>query len=106
MPTIAQLRQDYQSGSRTPAGVVGEIFARIETEGLAPIWISLADREPAIRRATEIDLSLPLAGVPFAVKDNIDVEGMATTAGCPSFAYTPAQSAVVVTRLLDAGAIL
>jgi allophanate hydrolase len=106
MPTIAELRRDYQSGRRTPAGVVREIFARIETEGLAPIWISLADREQAIRRATEIDLSLPLAGVPFAVKDNIDVEGMSTTAGCPSFAYTPVRSAVVVTRLLDAGAVL
>jgi allophanate hydrolase len=106
MPTIVELRRDYHRGSRTPAGVVREIFARIETEGLAPIWISLADREQAIRRATEIDLSLPLAGVPFAVKDNIDVEGMPTTAGCPSFAYTPARSAVVVTRLLDAGAML
>jgi allophanate hydrolase len=106
MLTIAELRRDYQTGRRTPAGLVYEIFERIETDGLAPIWISLVDRAQAIKRATEIDLSLPLAGVPFAVKDNIDVEGMPTTAGCPSFAYRAARSAVVVTRLLDAGAIL
>src|SRR2546425_12719630 len=102
MPTIADLRRDYESGRRTPADVVSEIFARIDVEGLAPIWISLVDRAQAIRRAAEIDLSLPLAGVPFAVKDNIDVEGMSTTAGCPSFAYNPPQSPVVPTRLLAA----
>src|SRR6266853_2959587 len=106
MPAIADLRRDYGSGRRTPAGVVAEIFTRIEREGLVPIWISLADRAQAISRAAEIDLSLPLAGVPFAVKDNIDVEGMPTTAGCPSFGYEPARSATVVTRLLAAGAIL
>src|SRR5262249_19765032 len=47
-----------------------------------------------------------LGGVPFAVKDNFDVAGMATTAGCPSFAYEPERSATVVQRLLDAGAVL
>ena len=106
MLTIAELRRDYQTGRRTAAGLVNEIFERIETNGLAPIWISLADRAQAVRRAMEIDLSLPLAGVPFAVKDNIDVEGMPTTAACPSFAYVAPRSATVVTRLVDAGAIL
>jgi allophanate hydrolase len=50
--------------------------------------------------------SLPLFGVPFAVKDNIDVAGMPTTAACPAFAYTPAATAPVVARLLEAGAVL
>jgi allophanate hydrolase len=59
-----------------------------------------------VARANRIDLSLPLAGVPFAVKDNIDVAGMPTTAGCPSYAYTPDRTATIVTRLLEAGAIL
>lgn len=49
---------------------------------------------------------LPLYGVPFAVKDNIDVEGMDTTAACPAFAYRPEADATVVARLLDAGAVL
>ena len=50
--------------------------------------------------------TLPLWGIPFAVKDNIDVAGLPTTAGCPAFAYRPARNATVVDRLLAAGAIL
>jgi allophanate hydrolase len=106
MLTLAEVRRHYQSGQRTPEGVVDEIFARIDAEGLAPIWISLADRHETLRRAKEVDPSLPLAGVPFAVKDNIDVEGMLTTAACPSFAYGAQRSATVVTRLVEAGALL
>ncbi|MFN8893953.1 MAG: amidase family protein, partial [Betaproteobacteria bacterium] len=49
---------------------------------------------------------LPLLGVPFVVKDNIDVEGLTTTAGCPAFAHTAQRSATVVRRLLQAGAVL
>ena len=106
MLTVAGLRRDYETGKRAPADVIDSIFARIETDGFAPVWISLANREQAVARAKDVDLSLPLGGVPFAVKDNIDVKGMPTTAGCPSFAYTAAESATVVGRLLDAGAIL
>jgi allophanate hydrolase len=106
MMDIAALRRDYLAGNRTPAQVVAEIFARIRVQGVAPIWISLVDEESAIARARSVDRTLPLAGVPFAVKDNIDVEGMDTTAGCPSFSYRAGRSATVVTRLLDAGAIL
>src|SRR5262249_51459879 len=48
---------------------------------------------------------LPLFGVPFAVKDNIDIAGYPTTAGCPGFAYTAQRSAPVVEQLLKAGAL-
>jgi len=82
------------------------IFDRIAAQGLAPVWIALADRDAAIRRARDVDASLPLAGVPFAVKDNIDVAGMPTTAGCPAYAYVATRTATVVRHLLDAGAIL
>ena len=82
------------------------VFERIAAGGLAPVWIALADRDAAIRRAREVDPSLPLAGVPFAVKDNIDVAGMPTTAGCPAYAHVATRTASVVQRLLDAGAIL
>src|SRR5262249_51423212 len=71
-----------------------------------PVWISLADEREAMERAMAVDVSLPLGGIPFAVKDNFDVAGMSTTAGCPSFAYEPDGTATVVKRLLDAGAIL
>lgn len=60
-------------------------------------------------RAAELEAKspagLPLFGIPFAIKDNIDLAGRPTTAACPEFAYTPAVSAAVVQRLLDAGAI-
>jgi allophanate hydrolase len=71
-----------------------------------PVWISLADRAATLARARDIDPTLPLAGVPFAVKDNIDVAGMPTTAGCPAYAYVPTRTASVAQRLLDAGAVL
>jgi allophanate hydrolase len=106
MLTIAELRKDYLSGTRHPAEVVEEIFAMIATDGLSPVWISLADKERAVAQAKAVNLSLPLAGIPFAVKDNIDVEGMPTTAACPSFAYAPDRTATVVRRLQEAGAIL
>uniref|UniRef100_UPI0038F615D3 amidase family protein n=1 Tax=Streptomyces galilaeus TaxID=33899 RepID=UPI0038F615D3 len=48
---------------------------------------------------------LPLAGVPFAIKDNIDLAGIPTTAGCPDFAYVPKDTAGVVARLIAAGAV-
>jgi allophanate hydrolase len=88
------------------AAAIERIFDAIAAEGLAPIWIALADRDVAVRRARDVDPALPLAGVPFAVKDNIDVAGMPTTAGCPAYSYVPERTATVVQRLLDAGAIL
>jgi allophanate hydrolase len=104
--TIADLRRRYHSGERRPEDVVREIFGRIRAEGERPIWVSLADEGEAIERARSVDLSLPLGGIPFAVKDSIDIAGMPTTVACPSFSYEPAATAPVVQRLLDAGALL
>jgi allophanate hydrolase len=87
---------------------VAAIYDSLEREPLNPIWISLVPRASALKQAHEIENSPPsaLAGMTFAVKDNIDVAGIPTTAGCPAYAYTPASSATVVQRLVDAGAIL
>jgi allophanate hydrolase len=107
---ITSLHKAYTSGRLTPEAVIEEIYARIDTEGLHPVWIALVPREQAIRRTRDLQSSdrakLPLYGVPFAVKDNIDVAGLPTTAACPDYAYTPQQSATVVARLEAAGAIL
>ena len=84
------------------------ILARLARRGDDGVWISTVTPDDLLRRAAELDVSgpLPLRGVPFAVKDNIDVAGLPTTAGCPDFAYLPERTAPVVQRLLDAGALL
>jgi allophanate hydrolase len=72
------------------------------------VWIHLVPEDESIARAEALGPfreDLPLYGIPFAVKDNIDLAGAPTTAGCPDYAYTPAESATVVKRLMEAGAI-
>ena len=87
-------------------------FARIDADGRDGIWITLAEREATIARAAAIDEAvatgrqLPLVGRTLAVKDNIDVAGLPTTAGCPAYAYAPTQDAAVVARLTSAGAVI
>jgi allophanate hydrolase len=107
---IQSLKRQYASGTTTPQAVVNAVYDRIERQGLHPIWIALVPREQALARIETLGAAdaakLPLFGVPFAVKDNIDVAGVPTTAGCAEFAYTPSESATVVTRLEAAGAIL
>jgi allophanate hydrolase len=88
--------------------MITSLYGRLENGPLNPVWISLVPREAALERARVVEhrSDLPLAGMTFAVKDNIDVAGMPTTAGCPAYAYMPSSSATVVQRLLDAGAVL
>ncbi|WP_158789164.1 allophanate hydrolase [Granulicella sp. L46] len=109
---ITTLQQAYASGT-TLSSVISNIYARIEAEGLHPVWISLVPTDRAFQRAAELDalspedrVKLPLFGIPFAVKDNIDAAGLPTTVGCPAYAFMPTESATVVTRLEAAGAIL
>ncbi len=91
--------------------VIDAVLARRDEAATPEAWISVPSRDELVARAVEIDrllaegADLPLAGVPFAVKDNIDVAGVPTTAGCEEFASVPGVSAPAVTRLLDAGAI-
>src|ERR1700691_1429971 len=80
-------------------------------QGERPVWITLVPKERNLLRAAELETSssaraLPLFGIPFAVKDNFDVEGLPTTAACPAFTHQAAETATAVKRLLDAGAIL
>lgn len=89
-----------------PVAAVRAVYDRLERDGLAPAWISVVPRADALARAAAVDPSLPLAGVLFAVKDNIDVAGMDTTAACPGFARRASHSAPAVQAAIDAGAIL
>ena len=73
------------------------------------VWLSVFPEEVALERAAAIDADpgeLPLRGWTVAVKDNIDVAGRPTTAGCPEFSFEPERDAFVVGRLLEAGAIV
>ncbi|MGJ5814414.1 allophanate hydrolase [Paludibaculum fermentans] len=89
----------------TPVDRIRKAYERIRQRGAAPVWISLLPEEVVVQRAEAMDPSLPLAGLTFAVKDNIDLAGLPTTAACPVFAYTPQHSATVVRLLEAAGAI-
>lgn len=112
--TLPALRAAYASGVLTPRALVDRWLAAVDGLGVDPAWITRV--EPSVLRAradwlmTQDAASLPLYGVPFAVKDNIDVAGLPTTAACPAFARwagCPATaSATVVQRLHDAGALL
>jgi allophanate hydrolase len=82
---------------------VNELYDRIASAPLNPVWISLVPRE--ISRARARESRGPLAGLTFAVKDNIDVAGLPTTAGCPAYAYSPNADATVVEKLVADGAI-
>ncbi len=107
--SIEQLHHAYGEGL-APEKVVDEVFDAVEAAGDPGIFISMVKQTAARRAALALGpfdpVARPLWGVPFAVKDNIDVNGMETTAACPAFAYTAKASATVVQLLIDAGAIL
>ncbi|WP_434110756.1 allophanate hydrolase [Paraburkholderia caffeinilytica] len=107
--SIAALQARYRDGSLTPAQVVEAIAAHTSGDDPHHAWIRPLSRDEMMRyvdalAGREID-ALPLYGIPFAIKDNIDLAGIPTTAACPAYAYTPSQSAAVVQRLIAAGAI-
>lgn len=107
--TIGALLEDYRAGRRDPSQTARELSERIAAAGPAPVWITLVEPEELAAAASRLDgadRTLALYGVPFAVKDNIDVAGLPTTAGCPGLSRVAGETAPVVQRLLDAGALL
>jgi len=113
--TLSSLLADYRSGKRTPGAVVESLVSG-DDETYARAWICKVGPDVLARRARQLEQALredpraidrlPLFGVPFAVKDNIDVAGLPTTAACPAFSYVPERSATAVEKLEAAGAIL
>ncbi|WP_063813523.1 allophanate hydrolase [Herbidospora daliensis] len=101
---ISALKAAYTTGLH-PREVVAEVYRRIKARGDDGVWISLRPEEETLADLPG-DPDLPLYGIPFAVKDNIDVAGLPTTVACPDYAYRPARSAPIVDRLVAAGAIL
>jgi len=106
---ITTLKQLYMDNKLTPRELIIQVKERIRAHAYNPIWIhvlSEKELEPYLTRLEASDPStLPLYGIPFSIKDNIDLEGIATTAACPDYSYIPERSAYVVEQLIIAGAI-
>jgi allophanate hydrolase len=111
--TIDALAAAYAAETLRPSQVTDTVLARIAAQVGDNIWINSVPEAALRTRAAELDrlqragraIDLPLFGIPFAVKDNIDLVGVPTTAACPDFAYVPKRSATAVERLEAAGAI-
>ncbi|SFN99208.1 allophanate hydrolase [Nitrosospira briensis] len=107
---IPSLLQRYASGELTPSLMVQKVHALMQDDP-GNVWIHKLPLETlkgyafAAETRNKSGVELPLYGIPFAIKDNIDLAGIPTTAACPAFAYTPQYHAMVVQRLIDAGAI-
>jgi allophanate hydrolase len=108
--TVAQLLALHRSGERPVAETVASAYARCRAADDPAIFIALREEIEVLADAAALEShgnrGLPLYGVPVAVKDNIDVAGLSTTAGCPAFAYMPAEDAPCVQRLREAGALI
>jgi allophanate hydrolase len=108
--TLDAIVAAHRTGTSAPAQTVARSYARIRAHDDPAIFISLREESEAIAEAKRLSphlaAQLPLYGVPVAVKDNIDVAGLPTTAGCPAFSYLPIADATAVARLRQAGAII
>jgi allophanate hydrolase len=106
---FASLRRAAEAGIARPADIVREAYRRIREDDRPGVWITLRAEAEALALADRLpprpSPAQPLAGLPFAVKDNIDVAGLPTTAACPAYSYVPERSATVVAALEAAGAI-
>jgi allophanate hydrolase len=108
--TVATIVAAHRACQLSPTQTVARSYQRIRDHADPAIFISLRDEADALAEAESLranDASaLPLYGVPVAVKDNIDVRGLPTTAACPAFSYMPSHDATAVARLRAAGAIV
>lgn len=106
---VRALAEAHRAGARAPRETVERLVEALRAPAQPQAWIARVGARALRARARELERGpgdLPLLGVPFAVKDNIDVAGLPTTAGCPAFSYEPRRTAFVVERLLAAGAVL
>lgn len=107
--TVAGIHEGYRSGDFTPESLVDYLLEKAKAYSAHNIWITALTRsqlQPYLDKlAGKSSDELPLYGIPFAIKDNIDLAGIPTTAGCKDFTFTPDKDAYVVAQLIAAGAI-
>lgn len=111
--SFKNIRQSYFSNNTKVEELFGRLIQKIENRRDDGVWITLVPKKHIMRRAKELDLlpvskkkELPLFGLPFSVKDCIDVAGLPTTSACPKYKYSAHHTNLAVQRALDAGAIL
>lgn len=108
--TVLDIVAAHRAGTATPSETVARTYVRIRAHADPAMFITLRDEAELLAEAKALEASskkdLPLYGVPFAVKDNIDVAGLPTTAACPAFSFNPAHDATAVARLRAAGALV
>jgi allophanate hydrolase len=108
---IRRLAAAYRDGVTNPKEIAADVLRRIEGAGDDHVWISRPAASAVMQQAETLTQQvahsslLALYGIPFAVKDNIDVAGSPTTLACPDFSYVASKSATVVERLIAAGGI-
>jgi allophanate hydrolase len=109
-PSVAEILDSHAAGTGSPTKTALRVADAIAARGDDGTWLSTVPRDELLTAAAAIEnrpgaRTLPLYGVPFGVKDSIDVEGVPTTLSCPDYAYVPSVTAPAVRRLLDAGAL-
>jgi len=109
-PSVAEILASHAGGTGSPTKTAARVADAITARGDDGTWLSTVPRDALFAAAAEIEnrpgaRTLPLYGVPFGVKDSIDVEGVPTTLSCPDYAYVATATAPAVQRLLDAGAL-
>jgi allophanate hydrolase len=108
--TVASIVAAHRAGTTTPEQTAARSYVRIRAHGDEAVFITLRPESEVLAEARALTAvgpaGKPLYGVPFAVKDNIDVAGLPTTTACPAFSYQPAHDATAVARLRAAGAIV
>lgn len=106
--TIQWIKQAYENNELTPGELFEEICKRVDKYADKNIWIVKPTKElvePYLEALPKKSEQYPLWGIPFAIKDNIDLANVPTTSACAEFAYIPKEHATVVNKLIDAGAI-
>lgn len=110
---ISTLKSLYDQGVITPEEVVREIYTRLKLPGADPaVWLHVFNEEETLAKAKQLleaypnpKTRPPLFGIPFSIKDSIDIAGIPTTAACPAFAYTAKKDAPSYAALIAAGCL-
>lgn len=110
---IRTLQSLYAKGVITPEDVINEVYKRLKLPTADPaVWLHVFPQDEIVERARELSRAYPdpaarhpLFGIPFSIKDSIDIKGVLTTAACPEYAYIADNDAPSYAALINAGCL-